>query len=186
MKKALELDPFSRMDNTVFGLTYFYARTYDQAEEQFKKAIALNPDFFVTYYHFAWLYSQLGQYQKAISELTQGRLLSGDDRAVKSAASEEVAFRKAFSAEGAAGFWKQLLTSNEKLVRNIGEFDTAQAYARLGEKEKALEWLERDYEERKSLGTLLNVDPAFDSLRSDQRFGDLVRRMGLTPSAKGE
>jgi hypothetical protein len=76
--------------------------------------------------------------------------------------------------------------SNEKLARNIGEFDTAQAYARLGEKEKALEWLERDYEERKSLGTLLNVDPAFDSLRSDQRFGDLVRRMGLTPNAKSE
>jgi lipopolysaccharide biosynthesis regulator YciM len=72
-------------------------------------------------------------------------------------ASEEVAFRKAFSAEGAAGFWKQLLTSNQKLVRNIGEFDTAQAYARLGEKEKALEWLERDYEERKSLGTLLKL-----------------------------
>jgi len=64
MKKALELDPFSRIYNTVFGLTYFYARKYNQAEEQFKKAIELNPDFFVTYYHFAWLYSQLGQYQK--------------------------------------------------------------------------------------------------------------------------
>ena len=78
------------------------------------------------------------------------------------------------------------MSSNEKSGRNIGEFDIAQTYARLGEKEKALEWLERDYEERKSLGTLLNVDPAFDSLRSDQRFGDLVRRMGLPPSAKAE
>jgi hypothetical protein len=58
--------------------------------------------------------------------------------------------------------------------------------ARLGDKQKALEWLDRNYEERRALGTLLNVDPAFDSLRSDQRFGDLVRRMGLTPNAKGE
>jgi len=41
MKKALELDPFSRIYNTVFGLTYFYARKYNQAEEQFKKAIEL-------------------------------------------------------------------------------------------------------------------------------------------------
>jgi TolB-like protein/DNA-binding winged helix-turn-helix (wHTH) protein/Flp pilus assembly protein TadD len=186
MKKALELDPFSRIYNTVFGLTYFYARKYDQAEEQFKKAIELNPDFFVTYYHFAWLYSQLGQYQNAIGELTKGRLLSANDRAVKAAASEDVALRKAFAAEGATGFWQQLLTSNEKSGRDIGEFDNPQLHARLGDKQKALEWLNRNYEERRALGTLLNVDPAFDSLRSDQRFADLVRRMGLTPNAKAD
>ncbi|HEY4842813.1 MAG TPA: tetratricopeptide repeat protein [Terriglobales bacterium] len=179
MKKALELDPFSRMDNTVLGLTFFYARKYDQAEEQFKKAIELNPDFFVTYYHLAWLYSQIGQYPNAISEFTKGRLLSGDDGVVKSAASQDVALKKAFAAKGATGFWQQLLKSRE-----IGEFDTPQVYARLGDKERALRGLERNYEERATLGTLLNVDPAFDSLRSDRRFGDLVRRMGLTPNAK--
>ena len=179
MKKALELDPFSRMDNTVCGLTYFYARKYDQAEEQFKKAIELNPDFFVTYYHLAWLYSQMGQYPNAINQFTKGRLLSGDDGVVKSAASRDVALKKAFAANGAAGFWQQLLTSRE-----IGEFDAPQVYARLGDKERALRGLERNYEERATLGTLLNVDPAFDSLHSDPRFGDLVRRMGLTRDAK--
>jgi tetratricopeptide (TPR) repeat protein len=182
MKKALELDPFSRIYNTVFGLTYFYARKYDQAEEQFKKAIELNPDFFVTHYHFAWLYSQVGQYPNAISEVTKGRLLSGDDRTVKDATSEDVALRRAFAAQGARGFWQQIVAEQDE----IGEFDTPQVYARLGEKEKALEGLQHNYEERRSLGTLLNVDPAFDSLRSDQRFGDLVRRMGLTPSAKAD
>jgi TolB-like protein/DNA-binding winged helix-turn-helix (wHTH) protein/Tfp pilus assembly protein PilF len=180
MKKALELDPFSRMDNTVCGLTYFYARKYDQAEEQFKKAIELNPDFFVTYYHLAWLYSEVGQFPNAINEFTKGRLLSGDDGVVGSAASQDVALKKAFAARGSAGFWQQLLKSRE-----IGEFDAPQVYARLGDKEKALSGLERNYEERATLGTLLNVDPAFDSLRSDPRFGDIVRRMGLTPAAKG-
>jgi len=184
MKKALELDPFSRMDNTVFGCTYFYARDYNHALEQFKKAIELDPDFFVTHYHIAWLYSQLGQYQNAITELTKGRLLAGDDRFVKTASSEEVALRKAFAAEGATGFWKQLLTSDEKVVRNIGEFDTPQVYARLGDRERALKWLERNYEERQTLGTLINVDPAYDSLRSDPRFRDLVQRMGLAPNVK--
>jgi adenylate cyclase len=185
MKKALELDPFSRIYNTIFGLTYFYARKYDQAEEQFKKAIELNPDFFVTHYHLAWLYSHLGQYQNAITELTKGRLLAGDDR-VKIAASEEVALKKALATEGAQGFWQQIQRENEKFGRSVGEFDTPQVYARLGEREKALEGLQRNYEERRALGTLLNVDPAFELLRSDQRFGDLVRRMGLTPSAKAE
>jgi len=182
MKKALELDPFSRIYNTVLGITYFYARKYDQAEEQFKKAIELNPDFFVTYYHFAWLYSQTGQYRNAISELTKGRLRSGDDR-VKIAASEDIALRKAFGADGARGFWQQILREEEKIDPEIGEFAPPQVYARLGEKEKALEGLDRNYEERKALGTLLNVDPAFDLLRSDPRFVELVRRMGLAPNA---
>ncbi len=186
MKKALQLDPFSPIYNTVFGLTYFYARRYDQAQEQFKKAIDLNANFFVTHYHLAWLYSQSGQYENAISELTKGRLLSGDDRTVKAAAPDEAALRKAWAALGARGFWQQLLRSNEKLVGNIGEFDVPQIYARLGDKQKALESLARNYEERRALGTLLNVDPAFDSLRSDQRFGDLVRRMGLTPNTKAD
>jgi TolB-like protein/DNA-binding winged helix-turn-helix (wHTH) protein len=186
MKKALELDPFSRIYNTVFGLTYFYARKYDQAEEQFKKAIEINPDFFITYYHLAWLYSQTGQYQKAIDELTKGRLLSSDHQVVKTAVSEEVALGKALAADGPAGFWKQLLTSNEKVRRNIGEFDIPQVYARLGDKEAALKWIQLNYEERVTLGTLLQVDPAFDSLRSDQRFKDFVRRMGLTPNGGGE
>jgi hypothetical protein len=57
-------------------------------------------------------------------------------------------------------------------------------YARLGNKEKALEGLERNYDERASLATLVNVDPAFDSLRSDPRFESLIRRMGLTSNAK--
>jgi TolB-like protein/DNA-binding winged helix-turn-helix (wHTH) protein len=185
MKKALELDPFSRIYNTVFGLTYFYARKYDQAEEQFKKAIALNPDFFVTHYHFAWLYAQVGQYPDAISEVTKGRLLSADDR-VKIAASEEIALRKALEAEGSMGFWQQMQRETEKIDTEIGEFDLPQVYARLGESEKALAELEVNYEERRPLGTLLNVDPAFDSLRSDPRFADLVRRMGLHQNLKSE
>jgi TolB-like protein/DNA-binding winged helix-turn-helix (wHTH) protein/Tfp pilus assembly protein PilF len=186
MKKALELDPFSRIYNTVFGLTYFYARRYDEAQAQFTKAVGLDPDFFVTHYHFAWLYSQVGQFENATSELTKGRLLSGNDHTLKSAASEEVALRRAIAVEGDKGFWQQLLRSNQKSGRNIGEFDNAQIYARLGDKESALKGLERNYEERETLGTLLNVDPAFDSLRSDERFLDLVRRMGLTPNAKTE
>ena len=185
MKKALQLDPFSPMFNTVFGCTYLYARKYDQSQEQFKKAVEFNPDFFVTYAHFAMLYVQLGQYDNAITELTKARLLSHLDQAIKAAAPEEVALRQALATEGARGFWQQIQRSKEKSLY-LGEFDGPQVYARLGEKEKALEGLERNYEERRALGTFLNIDPAFDSLRSDQRFAGLVRRMGLTPNAKGE
>src|ERR1700733_11629699 len=117
--RALKLDPFSRIDSTVLGCTYFFARRYDQAKQQFKKAIELNPDFFVTYYHFAWLYSQVGQYQNAISELTKGRLLSGDDRTVKTAASEQVALSKALELTGAKGS-RGILARNSGVERETG------------------------------------------------------------------
>ena len=147
MKQSLELDPFSPLYNTVFGCVYLYARKYDQSLEQFKEAIELNPDFFVTHYHIAWLYSQLGQYENAITEYTRGQLLTGDDSTIKTAPSQEAALRKAFAAEGGRGFWQQFQISNQRFGRDIGEFDTQKIYARLGDKQNALEWLNRDYEE---------------------------------------
>jgi tetratricopeptide (TPR) repeat protein len=183
MKTALELDPFSRIDNTVLGITYFYAGRNDEALQQLQRAVALNPDFFVTYYHLSWLYSQLGQYPEAITMLTKGRLLAGDHR-VKIAAPDEISLRKAFADRGAQGFWYEMQRQGKKDDSEIGEFDDPQLFARLGDKEKALEALGRNLDERTSLSTLVNVDPAFDSLHSDLRFGNVLRRMGLTPNLK--
>jgi hypothetical protein len=85
----------------------------------------------------------------------------------------------------ATGGWGAL--NDDKIpLRELSFSVEPQVYARPGEKEKAFKGLQHNDEERRSLGTLLNVDPAFDSLRSDQRFGDLVRRMGLTPGAKAD
>jgi adenylate cyclase len=184
MKKALELDPFSRIDNTVLGLAYFYGGRNDEALKQFLKAVELNPDFFVTYYHLAWLYAQLGQFPDAITMLTKGRLLAGDHRA-KIAASDEVSLRKAFAARGPKGFWQEMLSQGSKDDPEIGEFGMPQLLARLGDTEKALQGLNRGFDERASLITHVNVDPAFDSLHSDPRFLSLVSRVGLASIVKG-
>ncbi|HUD15006.1 MAG TPA: tetratricopeptide repeat protein [Terracidiphilus sp.] len=112
-KKALELDPFSRIDNTVLGMTYFYARRNDEALQQFQTAVALNRDFFVTYYDLSWLYAQVGQYPDAITKLAEDRFLAGEHR-VKSAASDEVFLRKAFTEGGAQGFWQEMQRQGTK------------------------------------------------------------------------
>lgn len=177
MNRALELDPLSGIYNTVLGLSYYYARQYDQALQQFNKTLTLDPDFFIAPFHLAWLYSQLGQYPEAITELTKGRLLRGDDHA--KVAADEMALRKAVAAQGAAGFWHEIRKWNEGDYPNVGEFDVPQAYARLGEKEQAMVSLERNFEKRAPLVTLLKVDPALDTLHSDPRFEDLLRRMNL-------
>jgi hypothetical protein len=60
-------------------------------------------------------------------------------------------------------------------------FDMAEIFAQLGEKDQALAWLERAYEERYHMMMYLKVAPNLDPLRSDPRFADLLRRVGLTP-----
>jgi TolB-like protein/DNA-binding winged helix-turn-helix (wHTH) protein/Tfp pilus assembly protein PilF len=178
MKKALELDPLSPILNAYLGLNYFYARQYDQALLQYKKTLKLYPDFHVTHYWLAWLYSQRGEYPDAIAEITKARLLEGGERA-KMANSDKIALSSAYATSGPAGFWQQIQKDNEKTGRNIGEFDIPQVYARIGEKDRAIEWLGRNCEARTPFTTYLNIDPAYDSLRSDPRFAGLARRIGL-------
>ena len=163
--------------DVVLGLSYYYARQYDRALAQFNRTLTLDPHFFIAPFHLAWLYSQLEQYPEAITELTKGRLLRGDDHA--KVAADEIALRKAFAAQGAKGFWQEIQKWNERDSPNVGEFDIPQVYSRLGEKEKAMVSLERNYEDRAPLVTLLKVDPALDTLHSDPRFADLLRRMNF-------
>ena len=73
IKKALELDPLSPVFNSYLGLDYFYARQYDEALIQYKKTVALYPDFLITHYWLAWLYSQRGQFPDAITEITKAK-----------------------------------------------------------------------------------------------------------------
>jgi tetratricopeptide (TPR) repeat protein len=124
-------DAPSPIFNSYLGLDYFYARQYDDALIQYKKTVALSPDFHITHYWLAWLYSQRGQYPDAITEITKARLLEGGERA-KLAAAGKIALTYAYAANGPKGFWQQIQKANEKTGRNFGEFDIPQVYVRLG------------------------------------------------------
>jgi len=84
----------------------------------------------------------------------------------------------AFKTSGAKGYWKKSL----ELALENERFDTVQMaiiYAQLGERDKAFEFLEKAYNGRSTILLWLKVSPEFDSLRSDPRFDDLMRRVGL-------
>jgi hypothetical protein len=92
--------------------------------------------------------------------------------------------KKAYAEAGWKGYWRKELEMTEEWGRQKGNYVTpysfARTCARLGEKDRALKWLERAYAEHSDHLVLLKVDPIFDGLRSDPRFIDLLRRVGFT------
>jgi hypothetical protein len=124
---------------------------------------------------------EVGSQRHRLVELLQGLIIlpsvvvRGDDKV----AADEIALRKVFAAQGAKGFWQEIQKWNERDFPNVGEFDIPQVYSRLGEKEKAMVSLERNFEDRAPLVTLLKVDPALDTVHPEPRFNDLLRRMNF-------
>jgi TolB-like protein/DNA-binding winged helix-turn-helix (wHTH) protein/tetratricopeptide (TPR) repeat protein len=179
MSKALKLDPLSPLYNSVLGLTYYFGRQYEAARAQLDKTVRSYPDFFIAHAHLAWLYTQVGEYPGAITELVKYRRLTSPDTPLQLAAFES-ALRRDLAAQGQRGFWLRIRKSMENGPGGEQDaFDDAQVYARLADADKAMDALLSEYQQRSFFVTFIKVDPAYDSLRSDARFVSLVQRMGL-------
>ena len=183
MRKAMELDPLSPHIQSFAGVTFKWARRYDDSLAQFQKANQMDPNFPLNHERLAQLYAILGRYDEAITEETKARLLAGEkpqDVLVKMDALQRELARK-----GERGYWEEQLqfardqqNPPEAYVRPYG---LAIIYAHLGEEAKAFEDLENALAERDTQITELAVEPQFDALRSDGRFADLERRIALMP-----
>ena len=179
--QALELDPLSLAISTDLGLAYYYARQYDRAIEHLKKLIELDPNYVRTHEYLARVYLEKGMFEEAIAEFEKGFILEGrnPDQVTKNMAS----IRSSLKANGTKGFWQKIIDLNKEGALKSGKdpnpLDMAWAYAELGESDEAFRWLEKLFEERKTDLVWLKVAPAWDNLRSDPRFQDLMRRVGL-------
>jgi TolB-like protein len=183
MKKAAELDPFSPVVQSFLGRTYLWARRYDEALAQLQKSNQLDPNFALGHERLAHLYTYIGRFNDAIAEESTARMLSGEDPQV--VRSREEALRQALTIHGAQGYWLTLLDFATLKPNPPEAYDDAYGiaiiFARLGEREKAIDSLESAYAQRSTGMTEIGVEPAFDTLRSEPRFHLLVRRVGLEP-----
>jgi hypothetical protein len=118
-------------------------------------------------------------YQDAVVEWTKEVELGGD----KEDAAAAAAMRKAYANGGWNGYWQYVLASLKESASQkfVPPSSIARACAEAGEKDEAFAWLQKAYQERDYQMTLLKVNPSFDSLRSDPRFNDLLRRVNLAP-----
>jgi len=177
--RATEIDRLDLTLNSHLGWHYLYARQYDLAAEQLLKTIELDQNYVTAHLYLGFVYERKGMNEAAIAELGKAVELSGAGRRpVMEAAlghTYAVAGRKVEAQRAIDG----LKVAAER--RYISPYSIAVIYLGLGDKEQAFAWLNRAYDERDNWLIYLKVEPRLDPLRSDARFSDLLRRVGLAP-----
>jgi len=173
MKKAEALDPLSLIINADLAELLVLAHSYDESIRQSRKTIEMDPNFALAHNQLAQAYLQKHMNDDAIAELQKASHLSGGSSTVLAN------LARAYAATGKRSEVIKLLNDLKKRSNPIYSHgsEIAVVYVALGDKDQAMNWLEKSYEERFNPGVLLR--PGFDSLRSDPRFEDLVRRIGL-------
>src|SRR5262249_35268547 len=167
--------PLSPEVNQSFGQTLVSARRYDQAIERLHNVLNLAPDYWWAHAGMGRAYIQKGNLTKAIAETNNARLIEND------IADPLLCLGYAYAMSGRKDEARKLIDElKERLRRSyVCPYFIAMIYAGLGEKDQAFAWLGKAYEDRTLLMVFLNVDPEFDSLRSDPRFAELLQRVNF-------
>jgi serine/threonine-protein kinase len=177
LKRAQASDPLSPIIGAVGGYIFLFARRYDEAIAQCRRALELNAGFYPAHFNLGRVYQQEKLYPQAISEYQKAKALEEGNPGLAA----ELA--RGYAAAGkrieALKIISQLTELSKR--RYVSLYRVAQAYAALGEFDQAFALLGRAYEEHAFELVFLKVEPENDPLRSDPRFQDLLRRMNFPP-----
>jgi tetratricopeptide (TPR) repeat protein len=174
-ERARELDPLSNIINTWVGSRYFFARQYDKALEQYRGAVEMDPTFVPAHLVLGQAYEQKGMLHEAIAEIERAVSLSGGSSVYAASLAH------AYGVAGRRTEALHLLEDLKKLAerRFVSSYDLALAHLGLGDKAEVFVLLNRAVQERSPRVAFLGVEPRFDTLRADPRFGELMRAVGL-------
>ena len=173
MKKAENLDPLSLIINADLAELLVLSHLSEESIQQSRKTIEMDSNFALAHNHLAQAYLQKQMNDEAVAELQKAVQLSGGSpTCIANLARAYVRSGKRREAEKLLSDLRKRSNPSHSLASEI-----AVIYIALGDTNRAITWLEKGYEERFNPGVLLR--PGFDPLRSDPRFEDLVRRVGL-------
>ena len=175
-KRAVELDPFSEFAILTLVGMYYEGRQYDQALQHAQKWLEMFPNSPAAYVWLIRILEAMGMYEQEIAAWQREMMLGGEKPG------DVAALRRAYNVGGIRGAWRWDLERLERLPpEENASLAIARHYASLGEKDEALDWLEKGYEEHAPGMAMIKVDPSYDSLRSNPRFQDLLRHMNFPP-----
>jgi tetratricopeptide (TPR) repeat protein len=171
-KQGRDLDPLSQFANFYVAWTLISAHRYDEAIEQSRQVLVTFPS---ARYWIGLAYVGKGMNEEAIAEFEKRLSLSKDDTITKAH------LGYAYGVSGRKSEAQKTLAELNDLFkqRQVSPYFIAMIYAGLGEKDQVFVWLEKAYQERSRPLWGLKVNPVWDDFRSDPRFADLLRRIGL-------
>jgi eukaryotic-like serine/threonine-protein kinase len=169
---AQEIDPLSPGPSNVLARGYWAQHDYDGAIAQLNKSLENSPNAPITHYNLFALYHAKSMHDQAASELERSLTLEGRELSAK-------AMNASYKHDGYEGLLRTMIQIyGNPSPKEYYPARVAEAYVLLGEKEQALVWLNKAYDARFGLN-FIKVNPTWDSIRSDPRYADLLRRMGL-------
>jgi eukaryotic-like serine/threonine-protein kinase len=171
-KRAVELDPLSLVINADLGQDFFYARRYDEAIAHLRKTIEMDPRFYFAHWVLGTALQLKGQLSDAIAEYSKAVELN-DDPSVLALLGQ--AYARAGQRDEAQKILVRL--SGEAKSRYVQAYSFVLMYLALGDKERAIDEMERGYRERDANVAQIKTDPMLDDLRGNQRFEALANHI---------
>jgi serine/threonine protein kinase/TolB-like protein/Flp pilus assembly protein TadD len=175
MYRAFGLDPLSASVSTGIGRIYDFSRQYDNAMEQYNKTLEMNPDYVEAVFGLGLSYSHSKRYDQAISMLNSALELSNGRLIILAALG---------NAYARSGMIKEALTVRDNLIqqqkeKHISPFYFALIDAPLGNTEVALDSLYKSFDEHFGILVYLKASPFFENLKSEPRYNELIKMIGL-------
>ncbi len=182
IKRAQELDPLSPIIDVNVAEVLYWMKLYDRAIEQLRKTLELSPDFPWAHRELGSIYEKQGKFEEAIAEFQKTRTLVGDS---------PFGLESLGHAYASAGRKSEAVKALNELVSmsKQGHWLSCQiafVYAGLADKERALEWLQKAYDERNSELIYLKMEPLWVNLRSDLRFNEILKKINLFPISSSD
>jgi len=179
LRRAVELDPLNLQYNANLGQALGDAKQYDAGVEQLKKTLEMDPNYAQAHGQLARMYLNMAKYDLWLDEWKKSTTLykQMDELAI----AEEVA--RVYSKSGFKPAKLREIEMRKLLAkrRYVDPADIAYAYADLGDKEQTFVWLDKALADKSGGLEVVKIVPALDPWRSDPRYLDLLKRMGLTP-----
>lgn len=175
-RKAFELEPLVLVLNLHLGWHYFFARQYDEAIEHLRKTLELEPHFEQAHRYLGWVYQKKEMFAEA--EATLQKAISLFNGSIEAHAMLGSVYALSRKRNEALKIIDELIETSKQ--RYVSPFFIALIHASLDQKDHALTWLEKAYDDRSDLLTYLKIDPRLDNLRAEPRFISLLHRVGFT------